>query len=128
MFKKYGLTNVHLELTAFRTRGCAGRRMRESSSAEHPLTIASAAWRRTRRARCAPGGVLDAKKPEEFEKFKGAEGAIVIYQEPRPLPAEADRSEREIYHPLRAAASCWPAGLPDPYEKYLRAAKERTAF
>jgi len=133
MFKKYGLTNVHLEAYSIPhawVRGTAHARI--IAPAEHPLTIASAAWAPNTKGKVhGPVVYFDAKKPEEFEKFKGKlKGAIVIYQEPRPLsPPKPVDQNAEIYHPLEEPPPpVGQAGLPDPYEKYLRAAKERTAF
>src|ERR1700674_1367479 len=67
-FAQYGLTNVHLEpwtIARAWTRGTA--RARIIAPAEHPLTIAAAAW-----SPGTPGSVqgqvvyFDAKKKEEF--------------------------------------------------------------
>src|SRR5208283_1714953 len=98
-------------------------RARIVASTEHPLTIASAAWApNTKGTVHGPVVYFDAKKPEDFAKFKGKlKGAIVIMQEPRPLspPKPVDRNA-EIYHPLEEPPA--PAGLPaapGPYEKYL---------
>jgi len=78
---------------AFLTRGTAQARI--VSPAGHPLTIASAGW--------SPGtnGVLrgpvvyfEAKTKGDFEKFRGKlKGAIVIYQEPESLSAQAGEFE-----------------------------------
>jgi carboxypeptidase Q len=133
MFKKYGLTNVHLESYTIPhawERGKASARI--VRPAEHALTIASAAWAPNTKGKVhGPVVYFDAKKPEDFEKFKGKlKGAIVIFQEPRPLsPPNPIDQNREIYHPLEEPPP--PAGQAapaDPYEKYLRASKERTAF
>jgi len=133
LFKKYGLTNVHLEAYSIPhawERGKASARI--IAPTEHPLTIASAAWAPNTKGKVhGPVVYFDAKQPEDFEKFKGKlKGAIVILQEPRPLsPPKPIDQNAEIYHPLEEPPP--PAGqpgLPDPYEKYLRAAKERTAF
>jgi len=132
-FKKYGLTNVHLEAYSIPhawERGKASARI--IAPTEHPLTIASAAWAPNTKGKVrGPVVYFDAKQPEDFEKFKGKlKGTIVILQEPRPLsPPKPIDQNAEIYHPLEEPPP--PAGqpgLPDPYEKYLRAAKERTAF
>jgi carboxypeptidase Q len=133
MFKKYGLTNVHLEAYSIPhawERGKASARI--VAPTEHSLTIASAAWAPNTRGKVhGPVVYFDAKKPEDFEKFKGKlKGAIVIFQEPRPLsPPKPVDQNAEIYHPLEEPPP--PAGqpgLPDPYEKYLRMVKEGTAF
>jgi carboxypeptidase Q len=133
MFKKYGLTNVHLESYTIPhawERGKASARI--ISPAAHPLTIASSAWAPNTRGKVR-GQVIyfDAKKPEEFEKFKGKlKGAIVILQEPRPLsPPKPTDQNREIYHPLEEPPPpVGQPGLPDPYEKYLETAKKRADF
>jgi carboxypeptidase Q len=133
MFKKYGLTNVHLEAYSIPhawERGKASARI--VAPTEHSLTIASAAWAPNTRGRVhGPVVYFDAKKLEDYEKFKGKlKGAIVIFQEPRPLsPPKPVDQNGEIYHPLEEPPPpIGQPGLPDPYEKYLRAAKERTAF
>ena len=87
-FAEYGLTNVHLEAWTMArawTRGTASARI--VTPAEHPLTIAAAAW-----SPSTPGVVqgqvvyFDAKKKEDFGKFHGKlKGAVVIYQEPESL-------------------------------------------
>jgi len=133
MFKKYGLTNVHLEAYSIPhawERGKASARI--IAPTEHSLTIASSAWAPNTRGKVhGPVVYFDAKKPEDYEKFKGKlKGAIVIFQEPRPLsPPKPVDQNGEIYHPLEEPPPpVGQPGLPDPYEKYLRAAKERTAF
>ncbi len=133
VFKKYGLTNVHLESYTIPhawERGKASARI--ISPAEHPLTIASSAWAPNTRGKVrGPVVYFDAKKPEEFEKFKGKlKGAIVILQEPRPLsPPKPIDQNREIYHPLEEPPpAVGQPGLPDPYEKYLETAKQRAEF
>jgi len=133
MFKKYGLTNVHLEAYSIPhawERGKASARI--IAPTEHPLMIASSAWAPSTRGKVhGPVVYFDAKKPEDYEKFKGKlKGAIVIYQEPKPLsPPKPVDQNAEIYHPLEEPPPpVGQPGVPDPYEKYLRAAKERTAF
>lgn len=133
MFKKYGLTNVHLEGYAIPhawIRGTASARIVAPTA--HPLTIASAAWSPNTKGKVrGPVVYLDAKKPEDFAKFKGKlKGAIVITQEPRPLspPKPIDRNA-EIYHPMEEPPA--PVGqpaMPDPWEKYLKTLKEQQKF
>src|SRR5208337_5602490 len=124
MFKKYGLTNVHLEgysIPHAWVRGTAKARM--IAPAGHSLTIASAAWSpNTKGTVRGPVVYFDAKKPEEFAKFAGKlKGAIVITQEPRTLsPPKPIDPNAEIYHPLEEPPA--PVGQPlaaDSYEKYL---------
>jgi carboxypeptidase Q len=133
MFKKYGLTNVHLEgytIAHAWMRGTATAKM--VAPAEHGLTIASAAWSpNTKGAVRGPVVYFDAKKPEEFAKFHGKlKGAIVIAQEPRVLsPPKPVDTNMEIYHPLEEPPA--PVGspaLPDPYDKYLETINARTKF
>ena len=133
MFKKYGLSNVHLEAYAIPhawIRGSARARMIAPTS--HPLTIASAAWSpSTKGAVHGPVVYFDAKKPEDFEKFSGKlRGAIVITTQPLPLspPKPIDQNE-EIYQPLEEPPP--PLGqpaLPDPYDKYLELVKATRKF
>src|ERR1700674_5732483 len=106
IFRKYGLTNVHLEpwtIAHSWTRGDAHARI--VKPAEHPLTIAAAGWSP------GTGGTLraqvvyfDAKKKEEFEKFHGKlKGAIVIYQEPTSLsPPKPEDSKSEAIRAMQA--------------------------
>jgi carboxypeptidase Q len=133
MFKKYGLTDVHLEAYSIPhawERGKASARI--IAPTEHPLTIASSAWAPSTRGKVhGPVVYFDAKKPEEFEKFKGKlKGAIVIFQEPKPLsPPKPLDQNLEIYHPLEEPPPpVGQPGLPDPYEKYLETAKVRSEF
>jgi carboxypeptidase Q len=133
MFKKYGLTNPHLEAWSIArswTRGTARARM--VSPTEHTLTIAAAGW-----SPSTPGVVqgpvvyFDAKKKEEFAKFHGKlKGAIVIYQEPVSLsPPKPVNPYPEILHPMQEPPpKMGDPAAPDPYDAFLRAAKERTQF
>jgi carboxypeptidase Q len=133
MFKKYGLTNAHLEpwtIARSWTRGMARARM--VSPAEHVLTIAAAGW-----SPSTPGVVqgpvvyFDAKKKEEFAKFHGKlKGAIVIYQEPVSLsPPKPVDPYLEVLHPMQEPPpKMGDPATPDPYDAFLRAAIERTQF
>jgi len=133
MFRKYGLTNVHLEPYAIAhtwTRGTAKARI--LAPTEHPLTIASAAWSPNTKG-TVRGQVVyfDAKKPEEFAKFHGKlKGAIVIATDPQPLspPRPVDQTviaTRPMQEPPPPVGQ--PA-FPDPYDKYLAEEKARTKF
>jgi carboxypeptidase Q len=133
MFKKYGLTNVHLEAYTIPhawIRGTAKARV--IAPTEHPLTIAAAAWApNTKGTVKGPVVYFDAKKPEEFGKFAGKlKGAIVITQEPRPLsPPRAIDQNAEIYHPMEEPPPpVGQPGLPDPYDKYLKSVKATRKF
>jgi len=133
MFQKYGLTNVHLEAYSIAhawVRGTATARI--VAPTEHPLTIASAAWApNTKGMVHGPVVYFDAKKPEDFAKFKGKlKGAIVITQEPRTLspPKPIDRNA-EIYHPMEEPpVPVGQPGAPDPYGKYLANVRAQMEF
>lgn len=132
-FLQYGLTNVHLEpwtIARSWTRGTAHARI--VAPAEHPLTIAAAAWSpNTPGVVQGPVVYFDAKKKEEFGKFHGKlKGAIVIYQEPEslspPKPVDPDRAQtRPMQQPPPRMGE---APIVDPYDAFLLAAKERTQF
>jgi carboxypeptidase Q len=132
-FAQYGLTNAHLEpwtMARSWTRGSTLARI--VAPAEHPLTMAAAAW-----SPGTPGPVrgpvvyFDAKNKDEFGKFHGKlQGAVVIYQEPASL--SPPKPEEPYAHFLRAMQKP-PARMgetpnPDPYNEFLQAAKERTQF
>jgi carboxypeptidase Q len=133
MFKKYGLTNVHLESYSIPhawIRGTAKARIIAPTG--HPLTIAAAAWSpNTRGTVRGPVVYFDAKKPEEFARFAGKlKGAIVIAQEPRSLsPPRSIDQNAEVYHPMEEPPA--PVGqpaLPDPYDKYLETIRATRKF
>src|SRR6202008_5055103 len=67
MFKKYGLTNVHLEAYSIPHAGERGKASaRIIAPTEHPLTIASAAWAPNTKGKLhGPVVYFDAKKPED---------------------------------------------------------------
>jgi carboxypeptidase Q len=133
MFKKYGLTNVHLEKYSIPH---AWERVTATAQiiapTEHPLTIASAAWAPSTRGKVrGPVVYFDARKPEDYVKYRGKlRGAIVILQEPRPLsPPKPIDQNAEYYHPMQEPPP--PAGQPgvaDPYEKYQQAVNARNKF
>jgi carboxypeptidase Q len=132
-FAQYGLTNVHLEpwtIARAWTRGTA--RARIIAPAEHPLTIAAAAW-----SPGTPGSVqgrvvyFDAKKKEEFGGFHGKlKGAVVIYQEPESLsPQKPPDPNRAATRPMQQPPPrMGEPPIPDPYDAFLQTAKERTQF
>jgi carboxypeptidase Q len=133
MFQKYGLSNAHLEpwtMARSWTRGTAHARI--ISPAEHPLTIAAAGWSPSTPDK-VQGAVVyfDAKKKEEFAKFHGKlKGAIVIYQEPASLspPKPAD-PHAEVIRPMQQPPPrIGEPPIPDPYNAFVQAAKERTQF
>ncbi len=89
MFRKYGLSNAHLEgWTIARAWNRGTARGRIVSPTEHPLTLASAGW-----SPSTPGAVrgpvvyVSARRPEDLAPYKGKlKGAIVITAEPQKLP------------------------------------------
>ena len=88
MFKKYGLTNVHLESWSIAhswARGAAQARI--VAPTEHPLTIAAAGWSpSTPGLLRGPVVFVDAKKKEDLEQYRGKlQGAIAILQVPDSL-------------------------------------------
>jgi carboxypeptidase Q len=133
LFEKYGLANAHLEswpVARSWTRGDAQAHI--LAPAPHPLTIASAAWSPgTSGALRGPVVYFDAKTREEFAKFHDKlKGAIVIYQDPKSLspPPPSDRYD-EIERPLQQPPPRYgEPPLRDPYETFLKTAKERTEF
>src|SRR3984893_15679742 len=133
MFRKYGLTNVHLEpwtIAHSWTRGTAQAHI--VKPAEHPLTIAAAGWSPgTGGTLRAPVVYFDAKKKTEFEKFRGKlKGAIVIYQEPASLsPPKPEDSKIEFVRAMQAPPPMkGEPPAPSPYAAAQEAAKARTAF
>ena len=132
-FVHYGLTNVHLEpwtIARAWTRGTANARI--VAPAEHPLTIAAAAW-----SPSTPGTVrgpvvyFDAKKKEEFAKFHGKlKGTVVIYQEPESLsPPKPVDTYRAVTRPMQQPPPrMGEPPVEDPYNTLVQAAKERTQF
>ena len=133
MFRKYGLTNVHLEpytIAHAWTRGMATARILKPT--EHPLTIASGAWSpNTKGAVRGKVVYFDAKKPEEYAKFHGKlKGAIVIADEPRPLspPPPTNQNGMATIRMQEPPAPVGQPALPDPYEKFLEEEKKKEKF
>ena len=133
MFRRYGLTNVHLEAYSIPhawARGTAKARI--LTPTEQPLTIASAAWSpNTKGAVRGPVAYFDAKKPEDFGKFHGKlKGAIVITSDPQPLsPYKPVDQTASVTRPMQEPPP--PVGqpaFPDPYDKFLAEEKQRTKF
>jgi carboxypeptidase Q len=132
-FRKYGLTNVHLEPWTIEhswARGPAKARIIKPT--EHPLTIAAAGW-----SPSTPGVVrgpvvyFDAKKKEEFEKFRGKlKGAIVIYQEPVSLsPPKPEDSRADSVRPMQAPPPLQgEPQAPAQFSAQVEMGKARTAF
>src|SRR5277367_1161623 len=131
LFRKYGLSNVHLEpwtIAHSWTRGTATARI--LSPAEHPLTIASAGWSPSTLGTVrGPVVYVDAKTKEDLERFRGKlKGAIVIYQEPESLsPPKPD--DPNAVRPMQA-----PPPLPgqhpaaSPFAAMFELARQRNVF
>src|SRR6266403_3115638 len=133
MFAKYGAVNAHLEGWTTEhswTRGKASARI--VSPTEHALTIASAGW-----SPSTPGAItgavvyFDAKEKKDFAKFHGKlKGAIVIYQEPASLsPPKPEDPNALLSRPMQQPpARIGEPPVEDPYEAFLKAARERAEF
>ena len=133
MFRKYSLTNVHLEpwtIAHSWTRGTA--RARIISPTEHPLSIASAGW-----APSTPGvlrGPLvfaELRKEEDFEKYRGKlKGAILITQEPENLsPPKPNDSFGELNHPMQTPPPRKGDPVPtSPFAAFREIARKRNQF
>src|SRR5713226_5085031 len=133
MFAKYGALNAHLEgwtMERSWARGKASARI--VSPVEHPLTIAAAGW-----SPSTPGAItgavvyFDAKEKKDFAKFHGKlKGAIVIYQEPASLsPPKPEDPNALLSRPMQQPpARIGEPPVEDPYEAFLKAARERAEF
>jgi len=133
MFAKYGAMDAHLEgwtMERSWARGTASARM--VSPAEHPLTIAAAGW-----SPSTPGAVtgavvyFDAKEKKDFARFHGKlKGAIVIYQEAVSLsPPKPEEPNALLSRPMQQPpARIGEPPVEDPYEAFLKAARERAEF
>ena len=133
MLTKYGAVNAHLEAWTMErgwTRGRASARI--VSPTEHALTIASAGWSPgTHGTISGPVVYFDAKEKKDFVKFHGKlKGAIVIYQEPASLsPPKPEDPYAPMDRPMQQPPPrIGEPSLPDPYEAFLQAAKDRTEF
>ena len=131
LFRKYGLTNVHLEpwtIAHSWTRGTANARI--LSPAEHPLTIASAGWSPSTLGTVrGPVVYVDAKAKEDLEKFRGKlKGAIVIYQEPESLsPPKPD--DPNAVRPMQAPPPLpGQPPAPSPFAAQIELGRLRTAL
>src|SRR5712671_1114569 len=133
MFAKYGAVNAHLEgWTMERSWARVTASARIVSPAEHPLTIAAAGW-----SPSTPGAVIgavvyfDAKEKKDCAKFHGKlKGAIVIYQEPASLsPPKPEDPNALLSRPMQQPpARIGEPPVEDPYEAFLKAARERAEF
>jgi len=132
-FRKYGLTNVHLEpwkIAHTWTRGTAKARI--VSPAEHPLTIASAGWApNTNGPVRGPVVYFDAQKKEDFEKFRGKlKGAIVITQKPESLsPPQKEEPFADVARPMQAPLPRKGDPIPtSPFAGLAAVNRERNEF
>src|SRR5271168_5379335 len=119
LFRKYGLSNVHLEpwtIAHSWTRGAASARI--IAPTEHPLTIAAAGWSpSTLGAARGPVVYVDAKTQEDLEKFHGKlKGAIVILQEPVSLSPPKQDDGGMTVRPMQAPPPApGQAAAPSPF-------------
>jgi carboxypeptidase Q len=130
LFRKYGLSNVHLEpwtIAHSWTRGAASARI--IAPTEHPLTIAAAGWSPSTLGMVrGPVIYVDAKTKEDLDKVRGKlTGAVVIYQEPDSLSPPPDNSR--TIRPLQAPPP-WPGQPPtlSPFAALTEFTRARTAF
>jgi len=133
LFRKYGLTNVHLEpwkIAHSWTRGTAKARI--IAPAEHPLTIASAGWAPSTSGLVrGPVVYFDAQKKEDFEKFRGKlKGAMVIAQKPESLsPPTKDEPFADVARPMQAPLPRKGDPIPpSPFAVLAAVARERNEF
>src|SRR5712692_1901518 len=133
VFAKYGAVNAHLEgwtMERSWTRGKASARI--VSPTEHQLTIAAAGWSpSTPGAITGPVVYFDAKEKKDFAKFHGKlKGAIVVYQEPASLsPPMPEDPNALLSRPMQQPpARIGEPPVEDPYEAFLKAARERAEF
>src|SRR5262245_7557118 len=132
-FRKYGLTNVHLEswkIAHTWMRGTAKARIVYPT--ERPLTIASAGWAPSTNG-VVKGSVVyfDAEKKEDFEKFRGKlRGAIVITQKPEPLsPPRREEPFSDVSRPMQAPLPRKGDPIPAaPFAAQAALARERNEF
>ena len=121
MFRKYGLTNVHLEpwtIAHSWTRGTAHARVVSPSA--HPLTIASAGW-----SPSTPGVIrgpviyFNPRSEEDFAEFKGKlKGAIIISTEPQSLSPPPPGPQSAMLFPMQAPPPL--PGQPTPPSPFAR--------
>ena len=133
MFRKYGLTNVHLEpwtIARSWTRGTAHARI--ISPTEHPLTIASMGWSPSTQGTVrGPVVYVRAEKKEDFEKYRGKlKGAVVIFREPASLsPPKPEDPYEELVQPLQAPSpSKGQPAVPLPFARFMELARMRNEF
>jgi carboxypeptidase Q len=133
MFRKYGLTNVHLEpwtIAHSWTRGTAHARI--ISPTEHPLTIAAAGWSPSTAGTVrGPLVFVDIRKDEDFEKYRGKlKGAIIIAQEPQSLsPARPENNLDEILRPMQTPPPRKGDPVsPSPFAAFREVARKRNEF
>ena len=133
LLAKYGAVNAHLEGWTMERSWARGRAVaRMVSPAEHALTIAAAGWSpSTPGAISGPVVYFDAKEKKDFARFHGKlKGAIVIYQEPASLsPPKPEAPYAILSRPMQQPPPrIGEPPVEDPYEAFLKAARERTEF
>src|SRR3989442_8100794 len=121
MFRKYGLTNIHLEpwtIAHSWTRGTAHARVVSPST--HPLTIASAGW-----SPSTPGVIrgpviyFNPRSEEDFAEFKGKlKGAIIISTEPQSLSPPPPAPQSPMLFPIQSPPPL--IGLPASLSHFVR--------
>jgi carboxypeptidase Q len=133
MFRKYGLTNVHLEpwtISHSWTRGAASASI--VSPAEHPLTIASAAWSPGTKGKVrGPVVLVEIRKKEDLEQYRGKlKGAIVIMGEPVSLsPPRPDLQEGAVLRPMQPPPPFkGEPAPPSPFAQFEELARLRNQF
>ena len=128
MFRKYGLSNVHLETwTIARAWRRGTARGRILSPAEHPLTLASAGWSPgTAGVVRGPVVYVKAQSTEDLQKYKGKlKGAIVITTEPASLPGPYEAPRSPIVSQATLPPPSHAADENSPTQRFSRA---RNAF
>src|SRR5579871_3662556 len=133
MFRKYGLTNVHLEpwtISHAWTRGTASASI--ISPTEHPLTIASAAWSPGTKGKVrGPVVLVEIRKKEDLEQYRGKlKGAIVIMGEPASLsPPRPDVQDGAILRPMQTPPPLkGEPAPPSPFVQFEELARLRNQF
>jgi len=131
LFRKYGLTNVHLEpwtIAHSWTRGTASARI--ISPAEHPLTIAAAGWSPSTLGTVrGPVVYVEAKTKEDLEKFHGKlKGAVVIYQEPDSLSPPKPMDPNAVRPMQQPPAFPGQPPVPSPSAAAMEFGRVRTTF
>ena len=132
MFKKYGLSNAHIEpWTIARAwyRGTASGRI--VSPVERPLTLASAGWSPSTPGRLRGTVVyVGARNMDELQQFKGKlKGAIIMLTQPGTLPPPYEAPRSPLLSPGPAGpTAAGPAANPQAAGGQQQFARDRDAF